>query len=227
MFYDRIKASSIDFVWIYCCCCCDCSIKFFMPLYSFKQFNKCTWIESKNDFFSISIPRLFFVYIFLYQLYGEHNASYIFMEYTNVCQTNQHQLYTVNQSSVFSKWCYTHQMKRTKIFHFNDKTHTSIKHSTSPFRVWCWLIFLIFAFARAFIPFIPKKNVKTTFIPVFIWNLSLYEFLALLASVYLEMKMFWEKLWFHKRSSKNCEHDIWFGIFAFLPPQSADVCIDK
>lgn len=57
-----------------------------------------------------------------------------------------------------------------------------------------------------------RKKIWTTFIPVFIWNLSLYEFLALLASVYLEMKMFWEKLWFHKRSSKNCKHDIWFSL---------------
>lgn len=95
---------------------CHCSIKFLC--HCIPSNNLTNALESRAKMTSFQFPFLdFSLCTHFQQLYEAQCFIYISIEYTNVCQINQHQLHTFNQSSVFSKWRYPHHMKRTKIFH--------------------------------------------------------------------------------------------------------------
>lgn len=108
-------------------------------------------LESRAKMTSFNFHPLNFLCVHIFISCMKYNASLIFIEYTNVCHI--HQLHTFNQSSVFSKWCYTHHnMKRAKIFHFQWQN----AHSILPFHVRCSSVFLLFA--RAFSSIYSEKS---------------------------------------------------------------------
>lgn len=110
----------------------------------------------------------FFFSTYFYQLYKIQYVVYFHRVHKRM--SNVPTPVTFNQSSVFSKWCYINQIKRTKIFHFQWQN----AHSILPFR-------------KMFVDFF-LENCKTTLIPV-LFGILLYFFLhSCVARIYLFRK---------------------------------------